>query len=74
MTTATTPLVEVHNLSVEFRSAGDCVEAVKGVSFNIAKGEIVALVGESGSAGLRTRRASSTTSCCKSAKPKRCAW
>jgi len=49
MTTATTPLVEVHNLSVEFRSAGDCVEAVKGVSFNIAKGEIVALVGESGS-------------------------
>ena len=43
------PLVEVHNLSVEFHSAGDCVEAVKGVSFNIAKGEIVALVGESGS-------------------------
>ena len=47
--TATTPLVEVRNLSVEFRSAGNCVEAVKGVSFNIAKGEIVALVGESGS-------------------------
>src|SRR5688572_22030432 len=43
------PLVEVRNLSVEFRSAGTCVEAVKGVSFNIAKGEIVALVGESGS-------------------------
>jgi microcin C transport system ATP-binding protein len=43
------PLVEVRNLAVEFRSAGSCVEAVKGVSFNIAKGEIVALVGESGS-------------------------
>jgi microcin C transport system ATP-binding protein len=49
MTAANTPLVEVRNLSVEFRSAGNCVEAVRGVSFNIAKGEIVALVGESGS-------------------------
>jgi microcin C transport system ATP-binding protein len=47
--TATNALVEVRDLSVEFRSAGNCVEAVKGVSFNIAKGEIVALVGESGS-------------------------
>jgi microcin C transport system ATP-binding protein len=44
-----TPLVEVRDLAVEFRSAGSVVEAVKGVSFNIAKGEIVALVGESGS-------------------------
>jgi microcin C transport system ATP-binding protein len=43
------PLVEVRDLSVEFRSSGNIVEAVKGVSFNIAKGEIVALVGESGS-------------------------
>jgi microcin C transport system ATP-binding protein len=43
------PLVEVRDLAVEFRSAGSCVEAVKGVSFDIAKGEIVALVGESGS-------------------------
>ncbi len=48
-TAANTPLVDVRNLSVEFRSAGSCVEAVGGVSFNIAKGEIVALVGESGS-------------------------
>jgi microcin C transport system ATP-binding protein len=44
-----TPLVDVRNLSVAFRAAGKSSEAVKGVSFNIAKGEIVALVGESGS-------------------------
>ena len=43
------PLVDVRNLSVAFRSSGKIVEAVKGVSFNVAKGEIVALVGESGS-------------------------
>jgi microcin C transport system ATP-binding protein len=43
------PLVEARDLSVEFRSADSVVAAVKGVSFNIAKGEIVALVGESGS-------------------------
>jgi microcin C transport system ATP-binding protein len=50
MTTLTpTPLVDVRNLSVQFRSGGGAVDAVKGASFNIAKGEIVALVGESGS-------------------------
>jgi microcin C transport system ATP-binding protein len=45
----TTPLVDVRDLSVQFRSGGVAVDAVKGASFNIAKGEIVALVGESGS-------------------------
>ena len=44
-----TPLVDVRDLSVQFRSGGSAVDAVKGVSFNVAKGEIVALVGESGS-------------------------
>ncbi len=46
---ATTPLVDVRNLSVDFSSNGALFHAVKNVSFSIGKGETVALVGESGS-------------------------
>ena len=42
-------LIEVNNLSVEFRTDEESVKAVKGVSFNIPKGQTVGLVGESGS-------------------------
>jgi microcin C transport system ATP-binding protein len=46
---AAQPLVDVRDLSVRFAAGPTVVDAVKTVSFNIAKGEIVALVGESGS-------------------------
>jgi microcin C transport system ATP-binding protein len=46
---AAAPLVDVRNLSVRFTAGPTVIDAVKSISFNIAKGEIVALVGESGS-------------------------
>jgi len=44
-----TPLLQVENVSVAFRQSGRETLAVDRVSFDIRKGETVALVGESGS-------------------------
>jgi peptide/nickel transport system ATP-binding protein len=43
------PLLEVHELSVSFAVTGGVVRAVDGVSFELRRGEVLALVGESGS-------------------------
>jgi microcin C transport system ATP-binding protein len=45
----TDPLLRVRDLSVRFQLPGKPVDAVKHVSFDIDRGETVALVGESGS-------------------------
>src|SRR5690349_5104058 len=42
-------LLEVENLRTEFSLSGRTVQAVRGVSFHVERGETVGIVGESGS-------------------------
>ena len=43
------PLLDVRDLVIEFRSRGEVNRAVNGISFQVHKGETLAVVGESGS-------------------------
>ncbi|MFZ4776517.1 MAG: ABC transporter ATP-binding protein [Terrimicrobiaceae bacterium] len=42
-------LLELHNLSIRFRTENGIIDAVKGVSFSMKEGDSLAIVGESGS-------------------------
>lgn len=49
MTEKQTPLLEVRNLTVEFKVQDGLVRAVNGLSFKVYDGDIIGIVGESGS-------------------------
>lgn len=51
------PMVAVRDLNVRFKRGGQTLSAVNGVSLQVARGEVLALIGESGSGKSVTLRA-----------------
>ncbi|MGN7713265.1 ABC transporter ATP-binding protein [Agrobacterium radiobacter] len=56
MTMQNDAMIDISNLSVTFRRGGKAVKAVNGVSLSVKPGEVVALLGESGSGKSVTMR------------------
>ena len=50
-------ILEVNNLKISFRTQGGTVKAVRDISFDLERGETLAIVGESGSGKSVTSKA-----------------
>src|SRR3546814_1409966 len=53
---AAAPIIDIRNLTVTFTAGRKPVQAVNGVDLSVAKGEVLALLGESGSGKSVTLR------------------
>jgi peptide/nickel transport system ATP-binding protein len=51
-----TPAIDVENLAVRFQQRDRTIHAVNGVSFRLARGEVLGILGESGSGKTVTLR------------------
>ena len=48
------PLLEINNLSIEFRTFDGVVKAVNGMTFSVPKGKTIGLIGETGAGKTTT--------------------
>ena len=50
-------ILQIRDLDISFRTNAGCVHAIRGVNFELRRGETVAIVGESGSGKSVTMKA-----------------